>query len=323
MSQITDRLREGIALDERKAKKVFRIRTYQERLDEDLEWAMNEGSKFFEGKSAVQESLKMIAYRLRELGIDYAVVGGMALFSHGFRRFTEDVDILVTREGLKEIHHKLRGLGYRPPFEGSKNLRDTQYGVKIEFLVAGEFPGDGKPKPVSFPDPAGNTIERDGILYIKLEGLIELKLASGSSNADRMKDLADVIELIKTLGLTSDFANKLNEYVRAKYIELWNAVYSNMKRYIRIWKNRNLTGYEQSLETVVDILHDDAGILKAMLVDGVTIDSSRTKSGCVYLTTIDADVARKYDMHDEAEFWVGGDDEQTESAEGDDPVVLQ
>ena len=72
---------------------------------------------------------------------------------HGFRRFTEDVDILVTRDGLKAIHAHLEGLGYVPPFTGSKNLRDTEHGVRIEFLIAGEFPGDGKPKPVAFPGP--------------------------------------------------------------------------------------------------------------------------------------------------------------------------
>ena len=54
---------------------------------------------------------------------------------------------------LSAIHAKLEGLGYVPPFSGSKNLRDTEHGVRIEFLIAGEFPGDGKPKPVAFPEP--------------------------------------------------------------------------------------------------------------------------------------------------------------------------
>src|ERR1700730_14623652 len=111
------------------------IPTYEERLAGDSRWALSQGSKFFEGKSDVQEALRKITARLRELGIDYAVAGGMALFNHGFRRFTEDVDVLVTRESLKEIHHKLTGLGYLPLFSGSKNLRDTENGVKIEFLV--------------------------------------------------------------------------------------------------------------------------------------------------------------------------------------------
>src|SRR5207237_164275 len=98
-----------------------------------------------------------------ELGIPYAVAGGMALFLHGYRRFTEDIDILVTRAGLQEVHDRLEGRGYVPLFAGSKNLRDAEHGVRIEFLVAGEYPGDGKPKPVAFPDPAGVADEVGGV----------------------------------------------------------------------------------------------------------------------------------------------------------------
>jgi hypothetical protein len=163
---------------------------------------LSEGSRYFEEKSAVQEALRKITGHLDALGIRYAVVGGMALFAHGFRRFTEVVDILVTREDLKTIHRKLEGLGYVKAFAGSKHLRDADLKVKIEFLLAGDYPGDGKPKPVAFPTPAGVAFERDGIKYLELPVLIELKLASGMSNPDRIKDLADVQELIKLLALT-------------------------------------------------------------------------------------------------------------------------
>ncbi len=54
----------------------------------------------------------------------------MALFLHGYRRFTEDVDVLVTRESLNKIHEELEGRGYLPPFAGSKHLRDTEFGVR-------------------------------------------------------------------------------------------------------------------------------------------------------------------------------------------------
>src|SRR6059058_6069689 len=89
---------------------------YEKLLDQDWGRALSEGSRFFEEKSAVQDSLRRIARRLGDLGIAYAVAGGMALFKYGFRRFTEDVDLLVTPEGLKEIHDRLDGLGYVPPF---------------------------------------------------------------------------------------------------------------------------------------------------------------------------------------------------------------
>ena len=38
----------------------------------------------------------------------------MALFRHGLRRFTEDVDLLVTKKDLRLIHEKLEGLGISP-----------------------------------------------------------------------------------------------------------------------------------------------------------------------------------------------------------------
>src|SRR5262249_32770505 len=141
-----------------------------------------------------------IVRRLDELNVPYAVVGAMAMFFHGYQRFTTDVDILVTREGLEEIHRRLEGLGYLPPFEGSKHLRDTESGVRIEFLTTGDYPGDGKPKPVAFPDPTQAGIEIEGIRFLKLPTLIELKLASGMTNVGRLKDLADVQELIRALG---------------------------------------------------------------------------------------------------------------------------
>jgi hypothetical protein len=196
---------------------------YEEQLNRDPRWALSEGSRHFEEDSAVFKALHNIASRLKALGIPYAVVGGMALFRHGLRRFTEDVDLLVTREDLKVIHEKLVGLGYVPPFEKSKHLRDTETGVKIEFLTTGDYPGDGKPKPVSFPDPQHVSFEADGISYVNLPTLVELKLASGMTNAGRLKDLSDVLELIKALDLPVDFAGQLDPFVQGRFEELWKA----------------------------------------------------------------------------------------------------
>src|SRR5262245_43084920 len=150
----------------------------------------------FEKESAVHKALQKITKKLDELAIPYAVVGAMAMFFHGFRRFTEDVDLLVTREGLRLIHERLEGLGYLPAFQGSKNLRDAELGVRSEFLVAGDYPGDGRPRPVAFPAPDTVAVERDGVRCVRLPSLIELKLASGATPG-RRKDLGDVQELIR------------------------------------------------------------------------------------------------------------------------------
>ena len=175
----------------------------------------------------VHATLNSLSHRLEEAGIDYALIGGMALAAHGYTRFTSDVDILTTPEGLDAIHQRLVGLGYVPAFQGArKALRDTTTNVKIEFITTGEYPGDGKPKPVSFPDPKDVAVERDGYKVIALPKLIELKLASGLSAPHRMRDLADVQDLISTLDLPRDMANELDPSVRDEYLRMWDVAAS-------------------------------------------------------------------------------------------------
>ncbi len=286
---------------------------YEKQLASDARWALSEGSKFFEGKSAVQEALRKITERLNGLGIPYAIVGGLALFRHGHRRFTEDVDILVTRKGLVTIHNHLEGLGYLPPFPKSKNLRDTDLGVKIEFLVTGDYPGDGKPKPVAFPDPSAVAVMHEGINYLNLSTLVELKLASGMTNPDRMKDLVDVLELIKILALPRDFVQQLDPYVQDKFIELWTANRQVTRRYVRLWRNKFLTLDAKKIEDMIATLHAAAAELQAMREDGVTMDpEGGTADDYAYLVTTDPEVAKKYGMEEEDEGWEAGD------AEGED-----
>jgi len=204
---------------------------YEKQLDNDPDWALMEGSLHFEEKSAVQTTLRNICKRLQDLEIPYVLAGGMAMYRHGYRRFTEDVDLLVTREGLRNIHDQLEGLGYVHVFKGSKKLRDTNTGVQIDFLITGDFPGDGKPSPVPFPDPIAAGIDIDGIRVVALPRLIELKLASGlTGGAARLKDFSDVVALIETLKLPRDFDTNLNEYVRPKFLELWDGLHASPLR---------------------------------------------------------------------------------------------
>ena len=175
----------------------------------------------------LNKALKRIAADLDRQGIDYAVIGAIALNRHGYKRFTEDIDLLLTSEGLEKFREKLVGLGYRPAFEGAKKkFRTTDENIPVDIIASGEYPGDGLPKPVEFPNPSDFVVVIDGVNTISLEKLIELKLASGLSAGDRLKDLADVQELIKVKGLDAEFAERLNKYVREKYLELYDAVAS-------------------------------------------------------------------------------------------------
>jgi hypothetical protein len=184
-----------------------------------------EARRYFMCEGTLNKSLARLSIDLEDHGIDYMVIGAVALLAHGYPRFTEDIDLVMTAEGLQKFHEELVGLGYTPAFPGArKRLRSTVDNVSIEVMTTGEYPGDGKPKPVSMPAPAEASTEIDGIKFVTLEKLIELKLASGISAPDRLKDLADVQELIKIRKLGADFALKLDPYVRAKYLELEDAV---------------------------------------------------------------------------------------------------
>ncbi len=292
------------------------IPVYEELLNRDPRWALSEGSRHFEESSAVFAALHKITSRLKELGIPYTVVGGMALFRHGLRRFTEDVDLLVRRDDLKVVHDKLKGLGYLPPFAASKHLRDTELGVKIEFLTTGDFPGDGKPKPVSFPEPLSVSFEADGINYIHLPKLVELKLASGMTAPGRLKDLSDVLELIKILNLPIDFGSQLDASVRGKFQELWREA---RMRYVTIWRNKWLTAEAKSIEDMISRLRSAADHLDQMRKDGVVLDDDgRVGDDYAHLVTTDPTVAEKYGLVEESEYW-GDDDEDEDEEPSDSP----
>lgn len=176
---------------------------------------------FFMSKSPVHRAAEDIARRLEEAGIDYAIAGALSLGVYGLVRATEDVDILVTRDGLEKFKEAWLGRGYVNLRAGGKPVRDTTHNVRIDFLIAGDFPGDGKPKPVAIPVPETVAVSGEKYRVLSLPKLIELKLASGMTAPHRMQDLTDVLRLVRAAGIPRDFAEQLDPYVRAKFVELW------------------------------------------------------------------------------------------------------
>ncbi len=173
------------------------------------------------GVGKVHQTVRMLAKDLNEAGIDYAIIGAMALNAHGYRRETVDVDVVIRPEGLERFRSELVGRGYVALFPGArKSFRNTRTDTTVEFIATGEYPGDGKPKPVACPDPAQVSVDIDGLNVVNLPTLINLKLASGMTQPARRKDLADIQELIRTLQLGAEFADRLELYVRDTFLTL-------------------------------------------------------------------------------------------------------
>ncbi len=175
------------------------------------------------GQADVQRALARIVETLDSLEIPYAVIGAMALNEWGYRRVTVGVDLLLTADGLRELKEAVLGRGYLEKPAGSRGLRDVTNGVDVDVVLAGEYPGDGKPKAVAFPDPAAAAVRGERVALLPLPRLVELKLASGMTAPHRLKDLADVLELIRAAALPRELGDALDASVRAKYAELWDA----------------------------------------------------------------------------------------------------
>ena len=170
------------------------------------------------------KALDQLHNRLDSEGIPFAVVGALALRQHGYIRFTEDIDIVVTAEGLEKIHDRLVGRGFLPRAKGlRKKLRDTINKVNVDVIAAGEHAGSAE-SPVRYPAPDASDFDAraGGVRYATLDALIRFKVASGVWGK-RLRDLADVQELIRVQGLDESYATRLPAELRAKFVELVQA----------------------------------------------------------------------------------------------------
>lgn len=169
----------------------------------------------------VAEALASLRTEFEREGIPFAVIGALALRQHGYTRFTEDIDLVTTPEGLRRLHEALIGRGFVPRGPGlRKKLRDTVHLVNIDVIQSGEHAG-APDSPVVYPEPTSSafSVEVDGVRYATLESMVTFKIGSGVWGK-RPRDLADVIELVKANALSESFADQLPEAVRTKFVEL-------------------------------------------------------------------------------------------------------
>jgi hypothetical protein len=169
---------------------------------------------FFKGRAPQHVSVRRLVRLLRKASIPYALMGAMAVNAHGARRTTDDVDVLLTQEGLERFRQELVGKAYDPVANRRRRFVDRRNGVTIDILVTGHYPGHGGPGPFAFPDPESASEEIDQVQVVTLPQLVQLKLA-----ARRHYDFGDVVSLIRVHQLDESFAGNLHPSVRRDYME--------------------------------------------------------------------------------------------------------
>ena len=198
------------------------MQAYEEQLSKSFDHLLAEADDYFLETGKLHSTLAELTRRLDEAGIPYAVLDAIAWARYGYQRMTVDIDLLLSPNGLARFQEEWVGRGYVLTYSGAtKSFRATGTGVRVDILTSGEYPGDGKPKPVVYPEPAEVAVEMDGVQVVKFEKLIEFKLASGISAPHRLRDLADVQDTISALKLPEDFADRLDPSVRTVYLDMW------------------------------------------------------------------------------------------------------
>ena len=171
------------------------------------------------GTSGLDQTLRSAVEALAHFEIPHLVAGGLAVQEHGYFRVTLDADIIVPDviEAVEFITGDLSGPFVR--YQGCEDtVQDRRNGVFVNFLPAGR--AFGKNSTVMFPNPKSVS---DVPQFVTLEQLIALKLDSWVNSPNRrIKDKADVVELIKCLKLPRDLA--IDETVHHLYIETWDAL---------------------------------------------------------------------------------------------------
>ncbi|MGO9570476.1 MAG: hypothetical protein ACLP5H_23340 [Desulfomonilaceae bacterium] len=157
-----------------------------------------------------ERHLSSIVRDFDECGIDYCVIGSMAVRYHNYLRYGDDIDVLVSRESYPKIEKFLIGNGYsrRPGSDRHLYLEFVGGRIPLDVYVEGEKRGDGRP----LPDPTASRIKRLGRWYASLPLLITLKI--------RDDDLGDVFQMIRENELGEEFAANLEPDVREKFLEM-------------------------------------------------------------------------------------------------------
>lgn len=175
---------------------------------------IKEVDMFFQQRDQVHKSLRRVVKKLEKAGIAYALVGGMAVKTHGHERTTKDVDLLLTPEGLSEFCLRFVPKDYEPVAGRPRRFVDRKNQVTLDILVSGLFPGRGTPGPIAFPDPAAVSENIQDLRVVNLPTLIQLKLA-----ARRHQDFADVVNLIVVHHLDESYLGRLHSSVHQDFIE--------------------------------------------------------------------------------------------------------
>ncbi len=149
---------------------------------------MNEPAHLF-------KQLRELLERFDERGVRHALIGGLAVNVHGYARATHDVDFLVDLDDEQALHALMLELGYKAidrREDVSSYLRGNE---RADFLHAHREVGRRLLHGAS--RVAYGNLE---LPVVSAEGLLGFKIQAFSDDPRRLKDLSDMLEIMRACG---------------------------------------------------------------------------------------------------------------------------
>ena len=140
--------------------------------------------------------IKEIAWKASDAGIPFLVIGGYAVFAHGYVRTTDDLDLMVQRGRRTEWSKLLDGFGMTVKHDADTFLQfdpADAAGMEVDLMFVSEDVFDRLQR-------AGMEAKVEGVCVrvVALLHLIALKCHAlkHSKAMRRLKDMDDLIQLI-------------------------------------------------------------------------------------------------------------------------------
>jgi predicted nucleotidyltransferase len=143
-------------------------------------------------ESRLFAQLRELATALGKAEIPFALIGGFAVNAYGFMRATHDLDVMVGEEQGDALQGVLMKLGYQTLDRRSDIASYVRAPLRLDVLYAR--------RDISRGLLARSTRITHGdtqVHVIPLEGLIGLKVQAFHDDPRRIRDLDDIIQLLK------------------------------------------------------------------------------------------------------------------------------
>lgn len=144
------------------------------------------------GEAELFTQLRELHAALQSHGIHYCVIGGVAVNAHGVVRATHDLDLMLAKSDAAKAHNVVTQLGYETIDPGAEIASYVRGRTRLDVLLA------QRPTTQALLARA-QTIDFGGtmIAVVPLEGLLGLKIQAFNDDPRRLKDLQDIIDLVR------------------------------------------------------------------------------------------------------------------------------